>query len=107
MTERDPLDDILREWHSAEHSPEFDQRVLTAYRKGSSSLWERIWNTRISVPLPVLVFAAAILFALVLWFRPSSQPRATGGGSTQTQAAGFQPLPHGEARVISIKELYK
>jgi hypothetical protein len=103
MSEHDPISDVLREWKSAEPSLEFDQRVLVAYRKAEGSLWNRIWQTRVSIPLPVLVVAALLLFALVFWFRPSTG----GGAANQLDAAGFQPLPHGDARVISVKELYK
>jgi hypothetical protein len=103
MTEHDSLSEVLHEWKPAEPSQEFDQRVLVAYRKAEGSLWNRVWQTRVSVPVPVLVLAALLLFALVFWFRPS-----TGGGvGNQLDAAGFQPLPHGDAHVISVKELYK
>jgi hypothetical protein len=103
MTEEDSFRDVLREWHAAEPSHELDQRVLAAYRKAEISLWNRIWYTRISVPVPVLILAALLLLAVVFWFRPSRGSRSLH----QLDAAGFQPLPHGDARVISVKELYK
>jgi hypothetical protein len=107
MTEHDPLDDVLREWRPIDPSSNLDARVLAAYRDCHASLWQRIWHTRVSIPIPVLVFAALVLFALVLWFRPASQPPAAGSIVTQLDSAGFQPLPHGEAHIIAVKEFTK
>jgi hypothetical protein len=107
MTEHDPLDDVLREWRPIDPSPSLDARVLAAYRKRHASLWARAWHTRVSIPVPVLVLAALVLFALVLWFRPSNQSSAAGSIVTQVDSGGFLPLPHGEARVIAVKEFTK
>jgi hypothetical protein len=109
MTQQDPLRDLLSEWQSAKPSQDFDERVLVAYRKVKGSFWTRIWQTRVSMPVPVLVLAAMLLLALVLWFRPAGPapaPAAVSSGAP-FDTAGFQPLPHGEARVITVKELYK
>jgi hypothetical protein len=116
MTEQDPLGDVLREWKSVEPTPQFDQRVLRAYRQSyyqapvTETAWQRFWKTRISIPLPVLLASSMLVFALVLWLRPAapkSPPAGPGGFVTQLDAEGFQPLPHGEARVVSVKELRK
>ena len=107
MTEHDSLSEVLREWKPAEPSQEFDQRVLVAYRKTEGPLWNRIWRTKVSIPVPALVLAASLLLALVYWFRPTPPPAAAGGIVTQLDVAGFQPLPHGEARIVSVKDLYK
>ncbi len=78
MTEHDSLSEVLREWKPAEPSQEFDQRVLVAYRKTEGSLWNRIWGTKVSIPVPALVLAAMLLLAFVYWFRPTPPP-ADGG----------------------------
>ncbi len=107
MTEHDPLDDVLREWQPVDPPPSLDARMLAAYRKSQASLWHRVWHTRVSIPVPILALAALVLIALVLWFRPASQPPSAGSIVTQLDSAGFQPLPHGAAHVIAIKDLTK
>ncbi len=109
MTEHDRLGNLLREWPAAEPSAAFDERVLLAYRKTRVTFWHRIWKTRVSVPLPVLVFAAMIVFAVVFWLRstPPGPPQTGKGIITQVDGGGFQPVPNGEARVISVRDLRK
>ena len=109
MTERDPLNEVLREWRSEEPSPEFDQRVLLAYRRSRGAFFNRVWRARVSVPVPVLVLAAAAVVALVLWLQAPRPTEQIGGPGvvTQLDSTGFRPLPNGEARVISVKELRK
>lgn len=110
MKERDPLDALLGEWKSPEPSPELDERVMRAYRAQPEAVkalgWRRFWTARISVPVPVLIAAIAVL-ALFLWVRSASQSRAlpeASGIVTHLNATGFQPLPNGQARVLPVNE---
>jgi hypothetical protein len=116
MNERDPMRELLREWQSPKPGAEFDDRVADAYRaefrigRRPTPAWRRLLRARISIPVPVLL-AAVALIALFLWLRPASVPSApaTAGNPapavlTQLNGSGFQPLPNGEARVISVKE---
>jgi hypothetical protein len=107
MTERDPLNEVLREWHSEEPSREFDERVLLAYRRSRGDFFSRLWRARVSIPVPVLALAAAAVCALVLWLRAPRPTEQIGGPGvvTQLDSTGFRPLPNGEARVVSVKEL--
>lgn len=118
MNQRDPIGELLREWHSPEPAAELDERVALAYRaefplgRGPAPFWRRLLGARISIPVPVLL-AAAALVALFLWLRPApapSAPAAAGNTApavlTQLNGSGFQPLPNGEARVVSVKEAH-
>lgn len=109
MNERDPLDGLLREWRSPEPHTELDRRVTSAYRSATTpSIWRRFWKTRISIPAPVLVSAALVLFALVIWIRSvSSKPvQVSVPAPTAMQAkqpvslADFQPVERLQPRVI-------
>lgn len=115
MTERDPLDALLREWKSPEPASELDERVLSAYRAAfrvatdEAPAWRRFWKARISVPVPVLVAAVAIV-ALFFWLRwvPAPSARAdTADVITRLHATGFEPLPNGEVRLIPVKEMHQ
>lgn len=115
MSERDPLDALLAEWKSTEPATDFDRRVMEAYRarfpKPSDRLagWRRLWNMRVSVPVPILI-AAMTLLGLFFWYRSSSQSAATPpatGVVTRLNATGFQPLPNGEARVVPVNEVHQ
>ena len=115
MKEPDPLDSLLHEWKAPEPGAELDRSVLAAYRstvrpRPSSLPWQRFWTMRVSVPAPLLLAAAVAIFGLFLWLRPPAAPAASPGGSdavSRLNAVGFQPLPDGEARVISAAETQK
>lgn len=107
MNEKDPLRSLLHEWEAPEPSSALDARVRAAYRaRRRPTLWERLWSFRVSIPAPVL--AAALLVAAGLWLewrsvppqRPAPVAPAAGAYMTRLEAAGFQPLPDGEIRVI-------
>jgi hypothetical protein len=107
MNERDPLDDLLREWKSPEPGAELDRRVVSAYRSATKlSIWRRFWSTRISMPAPVLVSAALVLFMLVIWVRSASNTRVQVPAPPATQArppvslADFQPVEQLRPRVV-------
>jgi hypothetical protein len=111
MSERDPMQDLLREWKSPEPGPDFDSRVASAYRaefpigRRRQPVLRRLWAARISVPVPVLLAAMAAI-ALFLWLRPATAPRPANlpsGVFTQLNVNGFQPLPNGEARVVPVR----
>jgi hypothetical protein len=116
MNEPDPLDTLLREWKAPEPAPEMDRRIAEAYRgafrnKPRESGWRGFWSARISVPVPVLL-AAMVVIAVFLWYRssvstsaPSSAGKDAGGVVTRVEAAGFQPLPNGDARIVPVKEI--
>jgi hypothetical protein len=51
---------------------------------------------------------------LVVWYRsslststPASAGRDATGVVTRVSAAGFQPLPNGEARIVPVKEIVR
>jgi hypothetical protein len=107
MNEKDPLRALLQEWEAPEPSAALDVRVRAAYRAGRRpTLWERLWSFRVSIPVPVL--AAAVMILLGLWIdrrpvpppRPAPVPPGAGAYMTRLEAAGFQPLPDGEIRII-------
>jgi hypothetical protein len=109
MTERDPLNTLLREWKAPEPTPGMDERVVDAYRAAfppRTPAWRGFWKMRISIPVPILL-AAMVVFALLLWFRSTPAPNVSGDAGeivTRLNATGFQPLPNGEARIVPIKE---
>ena len=113
MKEPDSLDSLLREWKAPDPAAELDRDVLAAYRSAvpqprpPSQFWQRFWTMRVSLPAPALVAAMLAICALFLWFRPSASPPAEPRRSdavTRLNAAGFQPLPNGDARVIPAVE---
>jgi len=118
MTENDPLQGLLREWKSPEPAPELDARMTAAYREAvhqdavrRSPVLRRFWRARVSVPAPVFAVGVVVVVAVFLWVRvasphPPALP-ATSDVVTHLDATGFQALPNGEARVISVKELRK
>jgi anti-sigma-K factor RskA len=115
MSEHDPLRALLREWQAPEPSPELDQRVVSAYREAVGqgarprpSIWASFWRSRISVPAPVLALGILVAVAALLWFRGPSTPKpltVSPNVVAQLNATGFQPLPNGRARVLSVTEL--
>jgi hypothetical protein len=118
MTEHDPLHALLREWKAPEPTPELDTRIAAAYRDAVGRevvarppILRRFWRARVSLPAPVLVMGVLALLAVFLWFRVAAPPPpvipAPPDLVTHGDATGFQPLPNGEARVISVKELKK
>jgi hypothetical protein len=105
----DKLRAVLRAWEAPEPNPEMDARVRAAWRALHPPGWKRIWTARISVPVPVL--AMLLLIAALLAVKYGAARRSTaetpsrpGSYVTQLNAAGFQPVPNGEARVITVKE---
>jgi hypothetical protein len=112
MKENDPLNSVLREWEAPRPPSAMDARVLAAYRAGHKpgyrpSPWWRFWSARVSIPVPVL--AALLLILTAFWFQFRVQPPVVQPGRvappgegylTRMEAAGFQPLPDGETRVI-------
>jgi hypothetical protein len=112
VREPDPLDIILREeWKSPEPSAALDQRVIAGWRSMTRpSPWMRFWTLRLSVPAPVLAAAMLAIFTLFFWLRSAPGtpvPGETAGAVTRLNVSGFQPLPNGEARVISAVEIRK
>ena len=119
MSERDPLQSLLREWKSPELGSDFDDRVVSAYRArfpmetGRQPVLRRFWAARISVPVPVLLAVMATI-ALFLWLRPTTAPVTAprpadlpSGVLTQLNVSGFQPLPNGEARIVPAEDKEK
>ncbi len=106
MNEQDPLRPVLREWEAPEPPATLDARVLAAYRATQRpSVWQRMWNWRVSLPVPV--FAAVLLLIALFIFRFRSAPdpapvAGVRGHITELDAAGFQPLPDGAARVVKV-----
>jgi len=109
MMENDPLDGVLREWQAPEPPAALDARMLAAYRHTvRPSLWQRFLSARVSIPVPVLATLVLVAAALFLQFR-LGQPRTPlpriRGYVTRIESAGFQPLPNGDARVVSRDEV--
>jgi len=111
MKENDPLNDslkhVLGEWKAPEPPAGMDIRMKAAFRAAyPRSPWRAFWMTRISVPAPALAVAAILLFALFLQFRSNPAPvppQVDRGYVTRLEATGFQPLPNGAARVVSVE----
>jgi hypothetical protein len=108
MNEKDPLRSVLHEWEAPEPSAALEARVRAAYRaRRRPTFWERLWSFRVSIPAPVLA-AAVLMIVAGLWIerrpvppqRPAPAAPAAGGYMTRLEAAGFQPLPDGEIRII-------
>lgn len=112
MNEPDSLDKLLHEWKSPEPTEEMDERVTSAWRSTIQSRRQRsFWNMRISIPAPALLAAALGVAALVFWLRRPNPPTVhetspqTHGIVTQLDARGFVPLPNGEARIVSLRDI--
>jgi len=104
---------ILQEWKAPEPPAALERRVLAAYRAAHApSPWRRFWTARISMPVPVLAALLLLTVALFMQFR-SQPPRpplridsvmiplaGSSGYVTRLDGTGFQPLPHGAARVV-------
>jgi hypothetical protein len=106
--EDDKLRAVLREWEAPAPSPAMDARVRAAWRGAHRPAWKSIWTARVSIPVPVLAALLLVAAFLLMKFsvaRPTEvAPSHTGGFVTQGDASGFQPVPNGEARVITVKE---
>ena len=110
MMDHEPLQEILRDWKAPEPPATMDEWMRVAYRAAHPaprrrSLWQSFWNLRISIPVPALAVALVLLLALMVEFRPAPVPvasRADGGYVTRLDDTGFQPLPNGAARVVSV-----
>jgi hypothetical protein len=80
-----------------------DARVLAAYRAAQQPpAWKRLWNWRVSLPVPVFAAALILIAIVLLSLRPAPDPAPVAGVRghiTRLDAAGFQPLPNGAARV--------
>jgi len=112
MNKSDSLDKLLHEWTSPEPTEEMDERVAHAWRSAFQPPRARsFWTMRIGIPAPALLAAALAVFAVVFWLRRLEPPAAheavpqTRGIVTQLDARGFEPLPNGEARIISVGEI--
>ena len=107
MMENDHLNSLLGEWKAPEPPAALDVRLKAAYRAAyRPSFWRLFWMTRIPVPAPALAVLAILVFALFLQFRSVQvpvAPRADRGYVTRMEATGFQPLPNGAARVVSVE----
>lgn len=107
MMETDPLKNVLRDWQAPEPPDELVARVRAAYRaEYRPSPWKVFWMTRVSVPAPALAVLAILIMALFLQFRSAPTPvapRVDRGYITRMEATGFQPLPNGAARVVSVE----
>jgi hypothetical protein len=107
--EDDKLRAVLREWEGPAPNPEMDARVRAAWRASHPPAWKRIWMARVSMPVPVLAVLLLIAAFLLVKFgvvRRSTAETPSGQGSyvTQVHDSGFQPVPNGEALVITVKE---
>lgn len=106
----DRLRSVLREWKAPEADPGMDARVRAAWRALHPGAWKRIWMARVSVPVPVLAALLLVAGFLLVKFgvarHAAEGPSEAGGYVTQVNATGFQPVPNGEARVITVKEAH-
>jgi hypothetical protein len=104
--EDEKLRAVLREWEAPAPNPAMDARVRAAWRGAHPPAWKSIWRARVSIPVPVLAMLLLIAAFLLVKFGvmrpPAIAPSATGG--YVTQLSGFQPVPNGEARVITVME---
>jgi anti-sigma-K factor RskA len=109
MMEHDPLRPLLREWEAPEPPATMDARVLAAFRAAQRpSVWTRLWNWRVSLPVPVFAAAVIVIAIFLFTLRPAPDPAPVAGVRghiTRLDAAGFQPLPNGAARVVKVGEV--
>ncbi len=113
MSEPDPLNSVLREWHAPSPSAELDARVRSLFRASRPlPWWRRILSARIAIPVPAL--AAFLLLAGVWWFArrpaPSVEPSPAPplrGYLSEVAGPGFQPLPNGAVRIVRAPEVQK
>jgi hypothetical protein len=110
MSENDPLRAVLQEWKVPEPSATLDESVRAGFRAARPpSAWAQFWSARVSVPLPALTGAAAmVLVAAAAWliaFRPSPPaPVQRPGVVTRLEATGFLPVPDGSALVKEVRQ---
>jgi hypothetical protein len=102
MMEDDKLRATLREWEAPDPNPAMDARVQAAWRDSHPGLWKRIWTARVSIPVPVL--AALLLIAAFLVVKLGLMSAPAIRYASRPDSTGFQPVPNGEARVITVKE---
>ena len=112
MNEPDSLDKLLHEWTSPDPAEQMDERVLDAWRSAFQPRRVRnFWTMRINIPAPALLAAALAVAVLLFWIRRPDPPiirdaaPQTRGIVTQLDARGFEPLPNGEARLVSAREI--
>jgi hypothetical protein len=116
MNEPDSLDKLLHEWKSPEPEEQMDESVLCAWRSTVQPAVQpprarSFWTMRISIPAPAFLAAALAVAVLLFWLRRPDPPilreavPQTRGIVTQLDARGFEPLPNGEARIISAREI--
>jgi hypothetical protein len=107
MTEPDPLRPVLREWEAPEPSAAMDARMLAAFRGvRQPTVWQRLWNWRVSMPVPVLAALVILVAAFLIEFRSAPEPAPVAGSrgyTTRLDDTGFQPLPDGAASVVPVK----
>jgi hypothetical protein len=110
MTENDPLRGVLQEWKVPQPSTTLDESVRAGFRAVQPrSAWAQFWSARVSVPLPALMCAAAlVLLAAGAWliaFRSSPPaPMQRPGVVTRIEATGFLPVPDGSALVKEVQQ---
>lgn len=104
--EDDSLHSLLREWVTPQPDAALDARTRLAWRNARPKpFWRNLLTARVSVPVPMMAALVLVLLALLLELRPLPHPvQSEPGYVTRLGAAGFQPLPHGEARVVPMKE---
>ena len=116
MNDPESLDKLLHEWKSPDPAEEMDERVLHAWRSAvrlavQTPRARNFWTMRINIPAPALLAAALAVAVFFFWLRSPSTHAAreaspqTHGIVTQLDARGFEPLPNGEARIISAREI--
>jgi hypothetical protein len=116
MNEPDSLDKLLHEWKSPDPAEQMDERVLHAWRSAfqvpvQPRRARNFWTMRINVPAPAVLAAALAAAVLLFWLRRPDPPIVheaapqTRGIVTQLDARGFEPLPNGEARLVSAREI--
>ena len=114
MNEPDSLDKLLHEWKSPDPAEQMDERVLDAWRSAvqpPAQSGRSFWTMRINIPAPALLAAALAVAVLLFWLRRPDPPIVheavpqTRGIVTQLDARGFEPLPNGEARIVSAREI--
>ena len=105
--ENDSLKNVLREWQPPKPNAALDARMKAAYRAAyRPSPWYQFWKMRVTLPLPAVAAALLLIFVLFLQFRSAPAPvapRTDRGYVTRLEATGFQPLPNGAARVVSVE----
>lgn len=83
---------LVKQWSAPAPSENFDERMLTAYRR-RSAWWRQWWKARVEVPVPVLAASLLLVTFLGVWL-------ATTRSEKKVLHSGWEPVARPALRVI-------